>query len=46
VRMMSRVDGIAAADASIGLAVRASIVDGPQGPMVVFVPEQGAQSGA
>lgn len=39
VRMMSRVDGIPAAGASIGMAVRASVVDGPQGPMVVFVPE-------
>lgn len=40
VRMMSRVDGIAAADATIGMPVRASIVDGPSGPMVVFVPER------
>lgn len=36
VRMMSRVDGIAPAQAVIGMKVRATIADGPQGPMVVF----------
>ena len=39
VRMMARVDGIAADEVRIGMAVRASIIDGAQGPMVVFVPD-------
>lgn len=41
VRMMSRVDGIAADTARIGMAVRAAIVEGAQGPMVVFRLEAG-----
>ena len=41
VRMMSRVDGIAPDAARIGMAVRATIVDGAQGPMVVFRPDAG-----
>jgi hypothetical protein len=39
VRMMGRVDGIAADAVRIGMAVRASIIDGAQGPMVVFTPD-------
>ena len=39
VRMMSRVDGLAPAGVAIGMAVKASIVDGPQGPMVVITPD-------
>lgn len=38
VRMMSRVDGIAAAEVRIGMPVRASIVDSPGGSLLVFVP--------
>lgn len=41
VRMMSRVDGIEADAVHIGLAVRAAIVDGAQGPVVVFRPDAG-----
>jgi len=41
VRMMSRVDGIDAADVRIGMPVRASIVDSPSGPLLVFVPASG-----
>jgi len=36
--MMSRVDGIAAAEVRIGMPVRASIVDSPGGSLLVFVP--------
>lgn len=38
-RMMSRVEGIAAADVRIGMAVSARIVEVEGGPLVVFVPE-------
>ncbi len=38
VRMMSRVDGIDAADVKIGMAVRASIVAHEDGHIVAFVP--------
>ena len=37
-RMMSRVEGIDAADVEIGMAVRARIVDVEGEPLVVFVP--------
>jgi len=37
-RMMSRVDGIDAADVKIGMAVRASIVPHEEGHIVAFVP--------
>ena len=39
VRMMSRVEGVAAAAVTIGMPVRARIDTGPDGPVVVFVPE-------
>lgn len=38
-RMMSRVEGIDPAEVRIGMAVRARIIDGEDGPLVVFVPE-------
>ena len=41
-RMLSRVEGIPAEEVRIGMAVRASIVDGPDGKIVVFVPEEQA----
>jgi hypothetical protein len=41
-RMMSRVEGVAPEDVKIGMAVRAKIVEGGDGPYVVFVPADGA----
>lgn len=40
--MLSRVEGIAPVDVRIGMKVKASIVDGPDSKIVVFVPEEGA----
>ncbi len=37
-RIMSRVDGIAAADVKIGLPVKARIADALDGPLLVFDP--------
>lgn len=37
-RMMSRVEGIDPAEVSIGLAVKARIIEAEDGPLVVFVP--------
>lgn len=39
-RLMSRVEGIPAADVKIGMTVLARIVDGIDGKIVVFVPEE------
>lgn len=44
-RMMSRVEGIDAADVRIGMAVRARIVEAEDGPLVVFVPDEGSAAG-
>ena len=41
-RMMSRVEGIPAEDVRIGMRVKAKIVDGADGKIVVFVPEEQA----
>jgi uncharacterized OB-fold protein len=38
VRLMSRVEGLPPADVKIGMAVRARIVQGKDGPLIVFVP--------
>ena len=40
--MMSRVEGIPPEDVRIGMAVRARIVAGEEGPIVVFTPEGAA----
>lgn len=37
-RMMSRVEGIDPAKVSIGMAVRACIIEAEDGPLVIFVP--------
>lgn len=37
-RMMSRVEGMDAADVRIGMAVRARIIEAEDGPLVVFMP--------
>lgn len=41
VRMMSRIEGIAPGSVAIGMLVRASVIDGDQGKLVVFHPEAG-----
>lgn len=41
-RMMSQVHKIEAQDVRIGMRVRACIVDGPDGKIVVFTPEESA----
>lgn len=41
-RMLSRVEGIAPEDVTIGMAVRARIRDDGDGPFVVFEPEASA----
>ncbi len=37
-RLTSRVEGVEAADVKIGMAVNAQIIDGEEGPLLVFIP--------
>jgi len=42
-RMMSRVEGVNPIEVKIGMRVKARIITGEDGPLVVFIPDEGAE---